>query len=162
MLPTPAELFTFREESLLRAASRTRRRLAATVAATGAIVVAVHAAAFGGQGSGLGTLAFSLALLGALATATLVRRMRRLRARWTSFAISLESEAVSRRVDGFAPVRIARAEIASVGEGPRGLVVRDRAGRALLVPREIDGYDRLRSALAAWAPVTGARAPTRS
>jgi hypothetical protein len=29
-------------------------------------------------------------------------------------------------------------------------VVRDRSGRALLVPREVEGYERVRALLLAW------------
>jgi hypothetical protein len=60
-----------------------------------------------------------------------------------------------RQVDGFAPLRIARAEVEAVGERADGLVVRGRGGVALLVPRDLEGYARLRAALAAWAPPAG-------
>ncbi len=146
----PTERYRFREDVLRDAARRTRRRLAATLVATGAIVVAVWATALRAQGAGVGTLAFSLALLCALALFSMRRRMGRLHARWASFAVTLDDEAVVREVAGVAPVRIARADVAAVEERPEGIVVRGRSGAALLVPRDLDGYTRAREALARW------------
>ncbi len=144
------ERFRFREDALRGAAARTRRRFATTLAATAAIVAVVWAAALRPRGAGWGTLAFSLGLLLALAAVSLRHRMRRLHARWASFEIALDGEAIARRVDGFAPLRIARAEVDTIGERPDGIVVRARGGAALLLPRELDGYARLREALAGW------------
>jgi hypothetical protein len=151
----PTERFRFREDVLRAAAARTRRRLATTLVATAAVVVAVWSAALRPKGAGWGTLAFSLALLLALAGLSMRRRMRRLHARWGSFEIVVDEVAISRQVSGFAPVRIARADVESIGERADGVVVRGRGGAALLVPREIDGYARLREALAGWAPTAG-------
>lgn len=148
--------FRFREEVLHRAASRTRRRLLASVAATAAAVTAVWATALRDRGAGTSTLVLSLALLGALALLSLRRRLGRLRARWASFEVRLEAEAVLREIEGHPTLRIARAEVAEVSERPEGVVVRDRAGRALLVPREVDGYERAREALSAWGPAAHA------
>jgi hypothetical protein len=53
-------------------------------------------------------------------------------------------------VDGFPPIRIARAEVVSVEERPAGVVVRSRDGASLLVPRELEGYERARDVLAGW------------
>lgn len=144
------ERFRFREDVLGAAAARTRRRFAATLVATAAIVAAIWSAALRPKGAGWGTLAFSLALLLALAAFSLRRRMRRLHARWASFEIALDEDAIARQVSGFPPVRIARAEVEGIGERADGIVVRARGGAALLVPRDIDGYARLREALAAW------------
>src|SRR5512138_2466632 len=150
------ERFRFREQVLRGAAARTLRRFAATLAATSALFGAVWAAALRPQGAGWGTLAFSLALLLALAAFSMRRRMRRLHARWESFEVALDADAIARQVTGFAPVRIARADVESVGERADGLVVRGRGGALLLVPRELDGYARLREALAVWAATAGA------
>jgi hypothetical protein len=150
-----ATCFRFREDVLRAAASRTRRRFATTLVATATVVVAVWATALRPRGAGWGSLAFSLALLLALAALSMRRRMRRLHARWRSFEITLDGEAISREVSGFATLRIARGEVEAVGERADGIVVRARGGAALLVPREIDGYVRLREALAAWAPPAG-------
>jgi len=149
------ERFRFRDDALSAVASRTRRRFAFTLAVTAAIVVAAWAFALRAQGAGAGTLLFSLGLLLALAILSLRRRMRRLHARWGSFEITLDDDALSREVDGFAPVRIARADVEAVAELPEGLVVRGRGGAALLVPRDLEGYARLRSALAGWTPPRG-------
>ncbi len=153
------ERFKFREDVLRAAASRTRRRFATTLVATTAIVTGAWAMALRPQGAGWGTLAFSLALLAGLAALSLRRRMRRLHERWASFEIALEDGALSRQVSGFAPVRIARAEIEAIAERPEGLVVRGRGGAAVLVPRELDGYARVRDALTAWAPRPSAAGP---
>ncbi len=153
----PAERFRFGEEVLRVSGAHARRRFLATLAAAAAVVVATYALALRRQGAGLGTLAFSLGLLLALAALTFVRRMRRMHARWASFEVALDASGVERRVGGAPPLRIERGELAAVEEGARGIAVRDRAGRALLVPRELDGYDRLRSALLGWAPPQGAR-----
>ncbi len=144
------ERFRFREDVLRTAAARTRRRLATTLLATSAIVVAIWAAALRPKGAGWETLAFSLGLLLALAALSVRRRMRRLHARWDSFEIALDEDAIARQVSGFAPLRIARADVEAIGERVDGIVVRARGGAALLVPREIDGYARVRELLAGW------------
>lgn len=149
------ERFRFREEVLRAAGARTRRRLAATLGATAAVVVAVWATALRAQGAGPGTLAFSLGFLLLLAALTLARRMRRLHARWSSFEVALDGAAITRSVAGAPPVRIARADVASVGERADGIVVRARGGASLIVPRELEGYARLREALAGWGAAAG-------
>ncbi len=151
----PTERFRFQEQVLASAAARTRRRFAATLVATAAIVVALWSAALRPKGAGWGTLAFSLGLLLALASLSLSRRMRRLHARWGSFEIALDEDAIVRRVAGFAPLRIGRADVEGIGERPDGIVVRARGGTALLVPRDLEGYARLREALAGWGAGTG-------
>ncbi len=148
----PTERYRFREEVLRDAARRTRRRGALTLLATAALVVAVWATTLRGRGAGVGTLAFSLGLLAALAVASMRRRMGRLHARWASFEVRLEDDAVLREVAGVPTVRISRGEVAAVEERPEGLVVRGGSGAALLVPRDVDGYARAREALARWAP----------
>jgi hypothetical protein len=148
----PAERFRFPDAVLRVAARRTLRRLALTLLAAAALVVALWAIALRPQGAGAGTLAFALAFLAALAAVSTRRRMRRLHARWGSFEVRIEDDAVVREVTGFRSVRIAREEIAAADERPEGLVVRGRAGAVLLVPRDVDGYARARERLLAWAP----------
>ncbi len=149
------ERFRFRGEVLRAAAARTRRRFAATLLVTAAIVVALWSAALRPKGAGWGTLAFSLGLLLALAAFSIGRRMRRLHARWGSFEIALGEDAIAREVAGFPPLRIARADVEGIGERADGIVVRARGGTALLVPREIEGYARIREALAGWGAGRG-------
>lgn len=146
------ERFRFRDDVLRSAAARTRRRLLVSIAAAAAAVVGLWAAALRPKGAGPGTLAFALVLLAGLALLSLRRRMGRLLARWSSFEVTLESEAVAREVAGFPRLRIARADVAAIDERGDGIVVRARSGPALLLPREIEGYERLRTLLAAWAP----------
>lgn len=146
------ETFRFRDDVLRAAASRTRRRLLAMVLLVAALLTGLWAAVLRPQGSRPGTLAFALAFLALLAFLSLRRRLRRLHARWSSFEVTVGEDAIARKVKGFPAVRIARADAISVGEQAAGVVVRDRSGRALLVPREIDGYDRLRALLAGWLP----------
>jgi hypothetical protein len=150
-----AERFRLGEEALSAVASRTRRRFGVTLVLTAAIVVGVWATALRAQGAGVGALLFSLGLLAALAALSIRRRMRRLHARWGSFVVTLDEAAVVREVDGFPPVRIARAEVEAVAELPAGLLVRGRGGAALLVPRDVEGYARLRDALAAGTSPRG-------
>ncbi len=145
------ERFRFREDVLRAAASRTRRRLAVSMVATAAAVAGLWGAVLRPRGSGAGTLAFALVLLGVLALLSLRRRLRRLVARWTSFEVTVDGGGISRAVAGFPPIRIARADVAAVDERGAGLVVRGRGGASLLVPREIEGYERARALLAAWA-----------
>ena len=148
----PTERYRFREEVLRDAARRTLRRGALTLLVTAALVVAVWATALRGRGAGAGTLVFSLGLLLALAAVSMRRRMGRLHARWASFEVRVEDDAVLREVAGVAPVRIARGDVAAVEERPEGLVVRGGSGAVLLVPRDVEGYARAREALARWGP----------
>jgi hypothetical protein len=106
------------------------------------------------SGRGLDALVVPFALLLVLAAFSYVRRMRRFRARWASFEIALENEAIGRAVIGFPPVRIVRAEVAAIEEVGAGLAVRARDGRGIVVPRELDGYERVRDALAGWRAIT--------
>ncbi len=144
--------FRFREDVLRAAASRTRRRLLTSLLAAGAVVVAMWAGVLRPRGASAGTLGFAAALLALLAIVSLRRRLRRLVARWSSFHLTIDAESVAREVEGFPAIQIARAEVASVEERAAGLVVRSRAGAALLVPRELDGYERARDLLVAWSP----------
>jgi hypothetical protein len=144
------ERFRFREDVLRSAASRTRRRLLVTFAAAAGATVALWGAVLRERGARPATLAFALALLALLAFLSLRRRLGRLHARWSSFEVRVEADAVSRVVSGFPPIRIARSEVAAVEERAAGVVVRDRSGRTLLVPKEIAGYDRVRGLLEGW------------
>jgi hypothetical protein len=144
------ERFRFRADVLAGAASRTRRRILVSVVATAAVVVGVWAAALRPRGDGPGGLAFALALLLALALFSLRRRLHRLHARWSSFEVTISEERVARVVEGFPAVAVARADVVAVEERPAGVVVTGRAGETLLVPREVEGYDRARALVAAW------------
>jgi hypothetical protein len=146
------ERFRFRPEVLRAAASRTRRRVLASAVATAAAAAALWGVVLRPRGGGPGALAFALALLGLLALLSLRRRLRRLHARWSSFEVALRDDGIARTVDGFPPIAIARAEVSGVEERPTGLVVRGARGAALLVPREVEGYERVRALVAAWAP----------
>lgn len=144
-----AERFRFPDAVLRVAARRTLRRLAVTLVAAAAAVVALWATALRPEGAGAGTLAFALAFLAALAAVSTRRRLRRLQARWGSFEVRIEDDAVVREVTGFRSVRIARDEVAAVEERAEGILVRARGGAALLVPREVEGYALARERLAA-------------
>lgn len=144
------QLFHFREDVLRAAESRTRRRLLVSVATAAAAIAGLWAAVLRPQGSRPATLAFALVLLAALAFFSLRKRLRRLHARWSSFEVRLEADAIGREVSGFPAVRIARADVGAIEERAAGLVVRDRAGRSLLVPRELEGYERVRELLSGW------------
>ncbi len=146
------ERFRFPEAVLRSAAARTRRRLLVSLVGAAGATVAVWATVLRVQGAGASALAVALGLLALLAFLSLRRRLRRLHARWSSFEIRVEPEAVGREVCGFPAVRIARAEVSAIEERAAGLVVRDRAGVSLLVPREVDGYERVRELLAGWRP----------
>ena len=150
------ERFRFRDDVLRTAASRTRRRILASALASAAAVVAVWAAALRPRGGTVGSVAFALALLAVLAFLSLRRRLRRLHARWSSFEVAVGDEGIGREVEGFPPITIARADVASVEERASGIVVRGRSGASLLVPREVQGYERVRELLAGWAPAPAA------
>jgi hypothetical protein len=147
--------FRFRDDVLRAAASRTRRRLLVSLAAAALATAALWGAVLRAHGATPGALVFAFALLAVLAFLSLRRRLRRLHARWSSFEVRIGPDAVEREVVGFPAVRIARGDVAAVDERPAGLVLRDRAGHALLVPREVDGYARARELLLAWRPEGG-------
>ena len=130
-------------------ARRATRRALALAAAVGAVVVAFWAALLRGRGAGPGTLVLPLVLLAALAALSHLARMRRARARWEAFRVALGQDGITRELPGFPTLRIGRAEVTAVEEDPRGISVR-AGGRALLVPRQLEGYERFREALAAW------------
>jgi hypothetical protein len=144
------QCFRFRADVLRSAASRTRRRLLVSVGAAALALAGLWAGVLRPQGARPSTLAFALVLLAILAMVSLRRRLRRLHARWSSFEVRIEEDAIGREVSGFPPVRIARADVAAVAESAAGVVVRDRAGRSLLIPREIEGYERVRELLEGW------------
>lgn len=146
--------YRLRQDASRATARRMNRRFLATFVAVVALVLAAWAAGMRGEGRGLDALAVPFALLLGLAAFSYVRRMRRFRARWASFEIALEDEAIGRAVLGFPPVRIARADVAAIEEVGAGLAVRARDGRGLVVPRELEGYERVREALARWQAIT--------
>lgn len=150
------ERFRFRADVLRAAASRTRRRVLVSVVATAAAAVGVWAVALRPRGEGPGALVFGLVLVGLLAIFSLRRRLGRLHARWASFEVTVSEGGIARSVEGFPPVAIDRADVAALEEGAAGLVVRARGGAALLVPRELEGYERARALVGAWGPVAGA------
>jgi hypothetical protein len=128
---------------------RAHLRAAALAVATAAVVLGVWAGLLRDRGAGPGSLVLPLALLALLAGLSHLARMRRARARWDGLRVVLGADAITRETPGFPAVRIERPEVTAVEEGPRGIVV--RAGdRALLVPRQIEGYERVRGALAGW------------
>ena len=128
---------------------RAHGRAAALAAATAAVVVAVWAGLLRGRGAGPGTLVLPLVLLAALAGLSHLARMRRARARWEGFRVAIGEDGITRELPGFPTLRIGRADVTAVVEDQAGISV--RAGdRALLVPRQLQGYERFREALAGW------------
>ena len=150
--------FRLRPEASRATARRMNRRFAATVVAVVLLVLAAYAAGMRDSGRGLDVLVVPFALLLVLAAFSYVRRMRRFRARWASFEIALENDAIGRAVIGFPSVRILRTDVASIEELRSGLAVRARDGRGVVVPRELDGYERIRDALAGWQAIVPLRA----
>ena len=150
-MDSPPERFKFRDDVLRAAASRTRRRIAISTVAATAAIVGLWGAVLRPRGGGARSLVFALVLLAVLVLLSLRARLRRLHARWSSFEVTVGADGIGREVGGFPAIRIARADVVSVEERPAGLVVRDRAGAALLVPREVEGYERVRELVAPWA-----------
>jgi hypothetical protein len=153
------ERFRLRPDAMAAVARRVNRRFALTAALAFALLVAIAVGTMRGDDTSGRTLAFGLLLLLALVIGSYLRRQGRFRARWASFEIMLEPDALSRTVEGFRPERIARAEVTAVEERTVGLVVRGPAGRAVVVPRELDGYERVRAAVLAWRPPAPAPGP---
>lgn len=146
------ERFRIREEVLRAAAARTRRRIVLTLAATAPLVAIAWAWTLRRGGSGYGTLAFALGLLLLLAGLSARRRLDRLRARWETFAIVLGEEEIRREAEGFPSARIARDAVRAIEELPQGLVVRGPGEESILVPRDVEGWERIREILSRWAP----------
>jgi hypothetical protein len=149
------ERFGLRPEAMKGMARRLVLRFALTAGAAALLVVAAFASGLRGPDGGAGPLVLGLGLLALLAAWSFRSRTARFRARWASFRVVLEEAAVSRTVEGYPEVRIERGDVASVGEAAAGLVVRARAGPALVVPRELEAYDRVRAAILAWRPPQG-------
>jgi hypothetical protein len=144
------ERFRFRPDVLRSAASRTRRRVLVSVVVTAAAVAGAWGAVLRPRGSGPGALVFALVLLAGLALLSLRRRLGRLHARWSSFEVTIGEGGIDRAVEGFASTSIARADVVAVEEVAAGVVVRGRDGGAVIVPREVEGYERARALLAGW------------
>jgi hypothetical protein len=152
MSTSPGERFHLRPDAMARVAAKVNRRFALTAALAFGLLVAIAVGTMRGEDGAGRTLAFGLLFLFALVVASYVRRQGRFRARWASFEIVLEPDAIARTVEGYRPERIARAEITAVEERPAGLAVRGPEGRAVIVPRDLDGYERVRAAVLAWRP----------
>ncbi|MFO0581504.1 MAG: hypothetical protein U0229_04455 [Anaeromyxobacter sp.] len=144
------ETFRLRADAMQGMARRLNLRFLLTVGAVALIVVALFSAGLRDQEGGYRALAVGLVILAVFAYWGWRRRLTRFRERWASFTIVLEPDALVRTVVGYPETRIPRAEVASVGEAPAGVVVRAKGGQAIVVPRELDGYDRLRAAVASW------------
>jgi hypothetical protein len=130
-------------------ARRMLRRTLTLFAATALVLVGAWAGILRERGAGSGSLLLPLALLALLAGLSHRTRVRRAHARWSGFAVALEGDAIVRELPGLAPLRLRRDEITLVEEGPGGVAVRARE-RAVLVPRQLEGYERFRAALEAW------------
>ncbi len=146
------ERFRLRAEAMQRMARRLNARFALTVATVALLVVGLYSAGLRDREGGYASLAVGLAVLAVLAFWSWRRRLTRFRERWASYTVVLGPAAVERTVVGYPDVRIARDEVTAVGDTPGGLVVRGRSGEAVAVPRELEGYERLRAALLAWKP----------
>jgi hypothetical protein len=131
---------------------RMNRRFGVTVVLVVLLVLGAYAAGMR-DGRGVDALVVPIAVLVVLVVWSYRRRMSRFRTRWAAFEIVLGEDAIGREVPGLPSVRIPRGDVASIEELPLGLAVRDRAGRGLVVPRELDGYDEVRERLAAWRPI---------
>ena len=146
------EHFRLRADAMAGMARRLNLRFALTVATVAIIVIALFSAGLRDREGGYGALTVGLGLLALLAFWSWRSRLTRFRERWSSFTVVLEPEALGRTVKGYPDVRIPRAEVTSVGEAPAGIVVRARGGAAIVVPRELEGYERVRAAVSAWKP----------
>jgi hypothetical protein len=146
------ERFGLRGDAMHGMARRLNARFALTVATVALLVVGLFSAGLRGREGGHASLAVGLGVLAVLAFWSWRRRITRFRARWASYTVVLGPDAVERTVEGYPDVRIARADVAAVGDTPGGLVVRGRSGEAVAVPRELQGYERLREALLGWRP----------
>jgi len=144
------ERFRLRADAMAGMARRLNLRFALTVATVAIIVIALFSAGLRDREGGYGALTVGLGLLALLAFWSWRSRLTRFRERWGSFTVLLEPDALGRTVKGYPDVRIPRAEVASVGEAPAGIVVRARGGAAIVVPRELEGYERVRAAVKAW------------
>jgi hypothetical protein len=150
MSPAAEGRFRLRADAMAAVAARMNRRFVLTALSAFALLVALAAGMVRGGDTGPRTLVFGLLLLLALVAVTYRRRVRRFRARWASFEITLEPEAISRTVEGHPPVTIARASVTALEEHAAGITVRGAGADALVVPRELERYEAVRTALVAW------------
>lgn len=150
MTSAPEGRFRLRADAMAAVAARMNRRFALTAAMAFALLVAIAVGMLRADDSGPRTLVFGLLLLLALVALTYRRRVRRFRARWASFEIALEGEAIERSVEGYPPIRITRTEVTALEEHAAGVTVRGAGGKGLVVPRELEDYERIRAVLVTW------------
>jgi hypothetical protein len=104
--------------------------------------------------SALLSSAWSTLFAFALTTALLVFGVREsIKSIWKSFEIELGNDYVSRRQVRSTEIRVGKSEVKYSQEDSNGLtVITDAKNKLLRVPRTLDGYDAVKSALASWAP----------
>ncbi len=150
-MPSDPVVFRLRADAWPPQERRMVRRMALTFAAALIILGLLDWTMLRDEAAPGARLAVLLGCVAVIAFFLARRRVVRARALWRSFEIALDDEGVTRRVVGFPALRIGRAELSGLSEAPQGLAL--RAGdRVLWAPRQLDGYDRLRDAVAAWRP----------
>ncbi len=89
--------------------------------------------------------------------------VRRQRAWWRSFEITVDEERLVRRAAYCEDVEFLRGEIGEVGEAPGGWLVVEAmsGGKRLVLPKYLEGLPELRATLETWADESWGRRTRR-
>jgi hypothetical protein len=97
-------------------------------------------------------------LMAALLPVGFALAYRKERKAWRDFLLTVSEVHLRRTLPGFLPVEIARGEVALLEDHAAGLIVRSRSGVALLVPRQLERFDEVRTHLEGWHSIVPAKA----
>ena len=77
---------------------------------------------------------------------------------WGAYALVLKDDSLLQKQEGMADIEISRGEITSLGKGPGGILIVKTASRykKIAIPKELDGFEELKTILEQWRPLGSA------